>query len=236
MSSQSSSRKRSRTSMFTPLKRVRLFDTRPKRAFIRPRAGTSAVVKGVVVSGPLGPERKKFDSSQGVTGVNTAAPFVLSLLNGINEGTSVNQRVGQRIHVKALDLNIQCSAGSTLTLGTGPQFLDAIIVWDKQPNEATATASQIFQNASTNLTFLNTQNLERFQVLKRVRINFDIAGSASYAGEFHIPCEMGARYSDASGTSPNTNDLVFVALSNNVASAGDFPGFQFNWRITFTDE
>jgi len=208
--------------------------TRAVRAAVRRSAPTTGAknVRGVLVGGPQGPERKKYETSNTAgVGVNTATPYVQSLTNNLAQGTGVSQRIGDRIHVKGVDIQFNVTIGSQLI----PNFMDVFLVLDTQPEETTAGAGTIFETPSTNLTYVSLDSLERFQILKRERIHLDAALAQTHCFTWHQSCELATRFS-SSTTAPMSNDLLVVALSNAPNTATDFPTLAYIARLTYTDE
>lgn len=189
------------------------------------------VVGGVVVSGSQGPERKKWDVNQGFASVGTSAPYINSLCNNIAQGTNVGNRIGDRIQVKAVDIEFNLTCFS----GTAPTFLDVCLVWDKQPDGTIAAVTDIFVSPTTNLTFGTIANLERFQVLKREQISFDSADKLATTLKWHQSCDMAVRFASAAGW-PQTNDLLIVALCPGVTGGTSGANIAYVARVSFTDE
>lgn len=191
------------------------------------------IVRGTLVGGPQGPERKKYETSNtaGVT-VSSAAPYVQSLTNGIAQGTGVSNRIGDRIHVKGIDVQFQASAAS-VTAGT-VAYMDVFLLLDTQPNGATPAANTIFETATTNLTYLELGVLERFKVLKRERMAFDAAGGVSRVWTWHQSCDLAIRF-DTSTASPQSNDIYICALSPGTVAAAE-PTLSYICRLSFSDE
>lgn len=198
-----------------------------------PTAGARNV-GGVLIGGPQGPERKKYEVATAFTNVNTGAPYVASVVSAIAQGTAVNQRVGDRVHLKAVDIqfNVQNSGGAVPT--SFAEFLDVFLILDTSPDQALATAAQIFQTPSTNLTYINLDDLERFQILRRERIVFDTAGGYSQAFTFHLSAELAVRWG-ASGA-PISNDILVCALSPSTNTVSNMPAISYISRVTYTDE
>lgn len=198
-----------------------------------PTAGAKNV-GGVLIGGPQGPERKKYEFAQAFTNVNTGTPYVNSMVGGIAQGTAVNQRVGDRVHVKGVDIqfNVQNSGGAAPT--SFAEFMDVFLILDSSPDAGTAAAATIFQSTSTNLTYINLDNLERFQILRRERIYFDTSGGYSQTFTWHLSAELAVRWGAAG--SPTSNDLLVCALSPSSNTVGNQPALSFISRLTFTDE
>jgi len=191
-------------------------------------------VRGVVIGGPQGPERKKYETSNtaGVQ-VSTGFPYVQSLTNGIAQGAGVSNRIGDRIHVKGVDLQFNITAGAGITIGA-QEFVDVFLVLDTQPQQTTAAAGTIFETPSTNLTYVDLDSLQRFQILKRERIHFDTAGGLSHQMTWHQSCELACRFDNATAA-PMSNDLLVCALSPSSNTAGQNPNVAYIARLSFTD-
>lgn len=192
-------------------------------------------VNGVLIGGPQGPERKKIEVAQSSVAVTNAAPYIQSLTSAISQGTNVSQRIGDRIKVKAVDLqfNIQ-SSGATATTA-GQTFIDVFLILDTQPQETTAAAGTIFQTPSSNLTYIQLDSLERFQVLKRERINLDPAMGLSQVWTWHLSADLGVRFG-AGTTAPMSNDILVCATTAQTAANSYTPQLQYISRLTYTDE
>lgn len=204
-----------------------------KRAVASSTSGAK-VVRGTLVGGPQGPERKKYETSNtGGVVVTAANPYVQSLTNGIAQGTGVSNRIGDRIHVKGIDIQFQANSSATLAAGA-PAFCDVFMILDTQPNGATPASNVIFENNNTNLTYLELGVLERFKVLKRERLNFDIAGSQSTVWTWHQSCDLAIRFDTATG-SPQSNDIYVCALSP-AANAATETVLSYICRLSFSDE
>jgi len=203
-----------------------------KRMSVTRRANKlEGTFNGVVVSGSQGPEIKKWDVNQGFASVGTSAPYINSLCNNIAQGTNVGNRVGDRIHVKGVDVVFDITAFSA----AAPSFVDLFLVWDKQPDGTIAAASDIFTSTTTNLTFGTIANLERFEVKRRERINMDSGVGLSAAPKWHLSAEMAVRYASAAGW-PQTNDLLIVALCPGTTGGTSGINLSYSARVHFTDE
>ena len=197
------------------------------------------MVGGVVVAGPQGPERKKYDNQVGQTAVTNGTPYIASLTSAIAEGSAANQRIGGRAHLKSIDVELNWTgnvAGATLTLAYLPAYMDVMLVWDKQPDGAVPSVGTIFTASNTNLVFGLLTNIERFQVLKRERLNMDVAGGYSGIIHWHQQLDCATRFADVTG-SPATNDFYIVAVTGSPGTGVNFtPAIGYIARVTFTDE
>jgi len=208
----------------------------------RPRVRTAkpgqveGVIRGKATSGSTAPEIKNFDLQVNATSVVTGTPYIQSLTSGIAEGAAIAQRIGAKILVKSIDLemNITTSPGGSIALSTGC-FLDVFVVWDKQPDGATPTAGSVLVAATTNMTFGNVNNLERFVVLRRKSFVFDETQGMNAIYRDHIPFQLATRFGDATAA-PQTNDIYVMAVSPNAVGAGNTTAnIAYVSRCKFTD-
>lgn len=203
-------------------------------SFQRPKVinnnSVSGVIRGVATAGSTNPEIKNYDNNVAVTQVGTAAPYILSLTAGIAEGTSNNQRVGQKILLKSIELEIDYTQP---TAASASAFVDFMLVWDKAPDGSTTTVATILASSTTNLTFGNTANLERFVILRRERVVLNNAATTGVVSNIHLPLDLAARFSDSTGA-PVTNDILAVAVSPNAAGVSG-PSIAFVARVKYAD-
>lgn len=100
-------------------------------------------------------------------------PWVL--VNGIVQGAGNNQRIGNKVSLKALRMK-----GQILNLATAVQtYGRLLVIYDKQPNGALPTYAAVMQTrdsagAATNTAFSdpNFDNKERFTILRDTTIVF----------------------------------------------------------------
>lgn len=200
----------------------------------RSSGNVEGMIRGRATSGSGAPEIKNVDSSIGVT-VTSAVPLVSSLCSQIAEGVTGFNRVGQKIHVRSVDCIFNVRAPVSNTNGS---FCDLFLVWDKQPDGNTAAAGTIFVSPTTNLTFTNRDNLDRFMILRREHCNFAAQTTGNGEGtkqfQWHVPLDLVSRFTDATGN-PKTNDLLICALCP--GSTGSFNVVEVTGiiRLKFTD-
>lgn len=114
-------------------------------------------------------ELKVIDSS----GTNLVAPIpgTVILLNGVAIGSDFNTRIGRRITMKSILMNINYfpTGGANLnaSIGTYSRFS---VVYDSQPNSQIAVPAytDIFVNSTPNAP-INLNNRDRFYVLMEMR-------------------------------------------------------------------
>lgn len=90
----------------------------------------------------------------------------VTVLNSVDEGTGVSQRVGRKICMKSVQLRgvvvPQDVPGAAANVSA--QLCRVMLVWDKQPNGVIATIANIL-SASTSCSYINLDYRERFVVL-----------------------------------------------------------------------
>lgn len=161
---------------------------RAMRATYNRHQGRAAIVQGLramdrqlaaVPSAPARTEIKTCDvfnaAGPGPIVANVDSAGSLTLLNGIQAGSSFYNRVGRKINMKSLHL-----IGSFQPTGsnvTTPEYARVMVIYDRQPNGAAPTASSIltsYDNAGnqlgTSYAHLNPTNSDRFRVLADVRM------------------------------------------------------------------
>lgn len=113
------------------------------------------------------------DIDDGVVDVASALNFAsagsLSLLNGLETGTDIYQRLGRKIYMKMLLLKGWISGLATTTTDT---FCRIMVVYDLTPNGAAFSKDDLLANISltgavtnTGLSFWNPNNRARFKIL-----------------------------------------------------------------------
>lgn len=127
-----------------------------------------------------------------LTQISTTATF--QLLNTIQTGAAVWNRLGNKIHVKSLHFRGQVVLSGKA--GAGQQdYLRIILLYDRQPATALPAASDVLLSnaqdgalaAATAYDSMNPGNFDRFKVLRDIRINipFD-QGAAVTQTDFNI--------------------------------------------------
>lgn len=187
------------------------------------------VIRGVPTAGPEGPERKKQDMLVAFTNVSATTAYVTSLYNNIAQGTQSNQRVGDRVTIKAVDFEANCKMNQT----TGTAFMDVFLVWDKEPAGTITTAGTIFSTNATNLTYTNVATTDRFVILRREQLCFDTS-NLSKSIKWHVPCDVGIKWSDAAGY-PQSNDFLICALCPGTSGAAGSCDLSYIARSSYID-
>lgn len=159
---------------------------------------------------------------------------VFSLMNGLVQGTSAVTRIGQRIIIRSILLNI-------LLYGQPVQpysMLRFMIIQDKQPNGAIFTLGSLLENpaaGSSTLSPLNYDNTKRYKILWDKR--FVLCNSANqekfikYYKKVYIPVEYNV-FNAGTVADINKNSLYLLVInSDNI----NVPSFSWYHRIRYTD-
>lgn len=173
-----------------------------------------------------------------------------TLLNGIAEGDSVNNRDGRLIMLKSLDISVMIAAGAAPTTNAyGTWF----VVYDRQTNGANISFTEVYDTSTISdpaLAHRNPSFYERFKVL--CREDFGIQGESGIDSpqpltwRKHIDLtkvlnekDQRARYSGTGGTitSIATGSIYLFWASSSQASfssAADY-SITFASKLNFTD-
>jgi len=221
---------RRRSSVTSARNRARLGRLMAARSLVR-RVGYGA-------GGPRSMEYKSIDDATGVLAVDNAS--TVRLLNGIQRGDDISNRIGRRITLRSIELR----GYNYVTTATGTdQIHRVMLVLDAQPNGAALTTAMVLETVS-HLSPRNLENRMRFRILfdKTMALNSDLANHEEPGARkiwkiykrFHIPVTFNA--GDA-GTIADitTNSLYLILIGSNAAgvTAGSFQGYS---RLRFTDD
>lgn len=211
---------------------------RPRKRTPKP-GQVEGVRYGVATSGSANPEIKNYDTNVSATSVVTGTPYIQSLTAAIPEGVTAGSRVGIKILLKSVDLQLNVipyvNGGASGAQGLIPSYMDVFIVWDKQPDGATPTVATVFTTTTTPLTFGNVGQLDRFVVLRRKRFCIDGASGLGFTMSEHVPLDLATRFADATNN-PNTNDIYVMAICSTAASALNYNGaIAYTARVKFVD-
>lgn len=171
------------------------------------------------------------------------------LLDGVQQGTDYNQRIGRQINILSFELRYIFYNYQTLTNAGYPTLIRMMLVRDRQSNGAVYTPGTLLQNITTPttqcLSATNINTKDRFHIYwdKLIELNpmgapvaitpsgtFPAAIRADkYYRKFTRPIKV--TYGGTAGTigSINTNGLFLVILAN------DDPDCEIYGRIRFTD-
>ena len=128
-------------------------------------------------------EIKTLDIPASANTISTTATF--QALNIIQEGSAFYNRIGRKIMMKSIRLTGQIVPSGNIP-GPSSEYLRIMLVYDRQPNGAYPTASDLLTSydntgatTSTSFSHLNMNNCERFVVLRDCRIGIPSDGTAA---------------------------------------------------------
>jgi len=100
-------------------------------------------------------------------------------LVGVGQGSGVNQRIGDRIYVKSIDLKytvhqLAHNSGTTATVGGQPRAVYyTFVVLDREMPGTAPNFNEIFEANTTNYPVAqrprNMDNIRRFKILKKIK-------------------------------------------------------------------
>lgn len=225
-----------------------------RRSSKSPKSKRRLVFKSPAVQKGVNVEKKWVDTTTGNKNFSLTGAF--SLINGLQRGTDVYQRVGRRI--KIVSINIR---GLFFVLQDGAvpsiDYLRMMLVYDREPNGSLPNLNEILQDTSeanatstNSISHMNLVNSDRFAIIK----DWSIAIPAKAASGTSAPSQslldngfaainwnkkvnLDVKYN--SGTVGDVTDittgslfLVFVGLET---TANSQFGAQMQCRIRFTD-
>lgn len=205
-----------------------------------------------------GPELKSVDTPLQTSEVNTTAGFFL--LNGVQAGTGFFNRIGNKIEMKSLEFRSAIRVNGNAP-AAGNEYLRLVIIYDAQPNGALPTWADIFTSydnagatTSTNYSYLNINNRERFKVFADWTFSVPSANDAPLNGDvacaiktdqeainFHRFIKLRKLVTNYKGsTNPAaigdiaTGSLLFTFIGNRAPGAGQY-NVDFSCRLRYYD-
>lgn len=185
---------------------------------------------------------------------------VVTLLNGIAEGSSFFNRIGRRITMKSI-----CVEGhivnSGVESGDALDYIRILLVYDRQPNGAVPSLADVITNvnqAGTGETnpfgFPNYTNLDRFRILRDYRLGMFDTGNAAGLTEANSAVvnqteptqrikffvnlkDAETRYGLTTGVigAINSGSLLLVMAGSQAAADAPY-SFRFNARLRYRDD
>ncbi len=182
------------------------------------------------------PEKKWLNTQLTAVDLNTSWSF--AILNGLVQGTDVNDRVGDK--VRFIKLEISGIAQTAAVVG-GSAVVRFCVVQDKQPNGTTFTTSELMEDQNDIWSLYNNVFSSRFNVLYDKIIDLNVLAANASAITYRSfrktkKLNIVTHYSSAVGTIVDieTNSLYFIYASN-IASGSDDPVAHAHVRLTYTD-
>lgn len=114
--------------------------------------------------------------------LTSGATYVSTHINNVSQGTTMSQRVGNKINMKSVSVRLTIGYKNTAAVTYKDRAtVRVMLVYDKQPNATYPAYSDILQDTSTNATNTNSFNSNinitqknRFVMVKDKFINFDL--------------------------------------------------------------
>jgi len=176
-----------------------------------------------------------------LSGLSFSTTPVLTLLNGMAQGTTASTRIGRRINIKSIEYRFDVE-NSSASLWVGHRFM---IVLDQQANAATPAFTDIYDVALPT-TLRNISNMPRFKVLMDSGEQITVGSidtsvdndkvAAAYNG--YMRCNIPVQYNvGTAGTIGDiqTNALYFVMIGNATTAITDAQVFTGQVRIRYDD-
>jgi len=184
-----------------------------------------------------GPEKKYKDTQSAVTPpIGSAFTVTPENLSAIAQGAGSNSRVGNKVTYKSVQLRgVVVWPGGQVT--SSPSQIRYVIVYDKQPNNALAGRSDVFQDGTYFISPINLTNADRFVILADVTTEQCANGQFNVASECFRKMDLEGCFNTSNTIAQTGNLLLFVACNAdfNSASTTTLPIFQSWTRVRYTD-
>jgi len=181
---------------------------------------------------------KKFKDNSSTTNATTTAK--LTLLNGMQMGTSALTRIGQRILVKSIQYNLAMAREDPALSTT--QYVRVCVVYDRQANAVAPTNDMIFDTASGTIATWcrNLANAGRFFMISDRLFTFpgvNGGGEQSTVDRFFRRVNLPVYYN--SGNAGDIADIqtgsIYVIYTGSSAAGADNVVCDLITRIRYTD-
>lgn len=186
----------------------------------------------------LDPELKTFQASTSFTNVDDAAGQIV-YVSGIAQGVDTYRRIGDKVSIKGIDINIKVTGGNLATAGNLALY-GVYLIKDLQSSGVvpvvSGTDQSIFTNPGPTQAMVNFSTKDRFKILKKW-----VFGSGMLAGgntlpihSFKYKCNAVSTYHDATTaiSGAGKNAYYLVVLSDDATDTVDMAMFT---EIRFTD-
>mgnify|MGYP000198975302 CR=1 FL=1 len=159
----------------------------------------------------------------------------IDAINLVAEGTNDDERLGNKMTMTSLRYRCHAVPGTSQTIWQRAQIY---FVYDKQPNGALPTATDVLEDDSS-FTFPNWANKERFQILRQHSFLVAPAGEGGppndviegYVKLNHVTNHDAVT---AAITSITTGSLFTLVVGNGTSGTNANPGINVNTRVTFS--
>nr|WAE43156.1 MAG: capsid protein [Cressdnaviricota sp.] len=185
--------------------------------------------KGVqVLRGIINSEMFHLDSTIDLGSNQTSITPLLAIGSGDTDST----RTGNSLLIKRWSANGYMYIESTQTTNT--RVMLALVQDKQQVGDTTPAINQIFSNATSPSTLLNSSNLGRFSILmrKQYSLSSNDAGNNVKQLKFFKRFNFHARYNGTSSTDIQKNGLYLVIITSEPTK---YPTVHFESRISYHD-
>lgn len=168
------------------------------------------------------PEKKSFDTQTAAANIGTAGAIKQSTLMAIAQGNAENQRIGRKIRVTDIHMNILITIASGTNLDAGA-VVRVILAQDRQCNGTTISWSQLVQLGGP----MRFRTLEETMRLRTLKDSLVVVEPLSAAGngttdntvgrkkllKWHIKCNIPIMFDNAAGAlaSLTSNNVLLAA-------------------------
>jgi len=158
----------------------------------------------------------------------------ITLLNGLQQGTTATTRLGRRIVMKSVYLFGQCQLAPT---STGSVTVRVVVVYDKQANATAPTAADLWGADGIN-NMNNLSNSRRFVTIIEDIRNLGTAGpQATFYQKYkklNLPVEFNAGSAGTIGDIQTGSLYAFVVTTNALGVASLTTAVQV--RVRYSDQ
>lgn len=154
--------------------------------------------------------------------------IINQLAQGITNGTRIGSQVATRSCAYRYELDLPTTAANQV-----PTSGRVMLLWDKQPNGATAAYTTIFGTANY-LSFMTPGNADRFVVLRNQQFSLSPNGDQVLFFEGYCKINMRTTYTSDAGSVPQTGALLLVYIADQ-ATAANQPTINGCWRVRYMD-
>lgn len=174
-----------------------------------PQSGGSKVWQGIKKVGGmaikalsmLNSEEKNITFTKSST-ISTATSDI-TLINGLQQGTTDSTRVGDDVRFKSLFIRMAILQNS---LGGTSQPIRIIVLRDNQSNGAAPSGTNILTNANDYLSPLNLDYSRRFKILKDKMISVHQNGSAMQLLKWYFDLDKQQTHTGGKGSTQHRTD------------------------------
>ncbi len=205
----------------------------------RRRRGTSTRAIAVRALRATDQERKFADLSFNILDIDDASGTgSIFSLNGVGAGTANFQRIGKKMAMRSLYLQLAFERNPASATNT--DYVRVIIVLDRQTNQAAPTVVEILQLDTLVTPFVdmwapnNLNNSKRFVTLWDHRMAFHRDFISGRIVRKYLPLSQSVQFDNAGGAVADisTNSLWMVCIGS-VATGGSVPNVTGYTRLRF---